>query len=59
VKEILLFSINDYDKDGDISDEGIFLHFDDTRIKVAKDIKEFDQVIESLKTMRNEIAENY
>jgi hypothetical protein len=35
MKSLVMFSVNDYDSDGDIRDRGIFLNFGDTRIKVA------------------------
>jgi hypothetical protein len=53
------FTINDYDKDGDIFDAGIFLHFGDTRIKVGKTMDDLDYFIRSLKEMKKEIKENY
>lgn len=53
------FSVHEYDKDGDIADAGIFLHFGGTKIRVAKNMKEFEAFIERLKTMPEEIRENY
>jgi hypothetical protein len=55
----ILFTVNEYDRDGDITDKGIFLHNGGGRIKVAKDIKRFDEFIESLKDMSEEIKANY
>ncbi len=54
-----LFSVNEYDKDGDKTEHGIYLHFDETRIRVAKNLKEFEKLIESLKGMADEIRETY
>lgn len=54
----ILFSVNEYDQDGDLNEYGIYLHFEGTRIKVADNIDEFDEVIEQLKKMRQEILEN-
>ena len=34
------FSVNEYDKDGDISESGIFLHFGIAKIKVAESVEE-------------------
>ena len=55
----ILFSVNTYDQDGDCTDTGIYLHFDDIRIKVAKDLGEFKQVIETLQQIENEIVKNH
>ena len=52
------FSVNTYDRDGDLITEGIFLHFGDTAIKVADNLAEFDVFVNSLKCMRKEIVEN-
>jgi hypothetical protein len=52
------FSINDYDSDGDIFGNGVFLHFGDTRIKISDDIEGFNGFIDHLKGMRSEISEN-
>jgi len=32
----IIFSVHDYDQDGDAVDRGIFLHFGETRVKVAE-----------------------
>lgn len=53
------FSVNDYDFEGDLIDKNIRLHFGDTSIKVAETIKEFDDFIEQLQKMRDEIVDNY
>jgi len=54
------FSVNNYDNDGDVLDRGIFLHFGpDVRIKVARDVKEFQGFIDNLQEMKTEIEENY
>lgn len=53
------FSINEYDKDGDISEEGIFLHFGDTRIKVGNSLKELELLENNIYGIRKELEENY
>ena len=53
------FSIHDYDRDGDIYNRGIFLHFGETRIKVATTLEEFKRVTERISGMTDEIKENY
>lgn len=55
----VLFSINEYDKDGDVIEPGIFLHFGWTRVKVASNMAEFRRVVESISNMPAEIQENY
>ena len=53
------FSVHSYDWDGDIVESGIFLHFGNVRIKVAKTGSEFQDFINKLEQMRNEISDNY
>jgi hypothetical protein len=55
----VMFSVNEYDQDGDINDEGIYLHFGDTRVKVASSIVEFKQFVDRISSMVDEIEENY
>jgi hypothetical protein len=52
----ILYSINRYDSDGDISEEGVYLHFDDNIIiKVSDNIKEFNKIVESILIIHKEI----
>lgn len=53
------FSVNDYDKDGDIVEYGIYLHFGDTRVLVAGTIHEFKRFVDRISSMSKEIEENY
>ena len=53
------FSINEYDSDGDQSEEGIYLHFEGCRVRVADDIDGFDELINHLIKVKTEIVENY
>lgn len=53
------FSVHNYDSDGDIQEPGIYLHFGDTRVKVAENLEEFGAFIQRLKDMSTEIEENY
>lgn len=55
----VLFSVHDYDQDGDILERGIFLHFGSTRVKVAETLKEFKTVTDTISGMVEEIKENY
>jgi hypothetical protein len=59
MKSLVMFSVNDYDSDGDIRDRGIFLNFGDTRIKVADNIESFKVFSERINGMIEEIVENY
>ena len=56
-----MFSINQYDKDGDLLDggEGIFLHYGDMSIKVASTLAGWQAHLELLQGMTGEIIENY
>lgn len=53
------YSIHSYDGDGNPYEEGIFLHFGDTRIKVAEDINEFNEFLKKLFNMRHEIRSDF
>lgn len=55
----ITFSVHDYDQAGDIFEEGIFLHFDDVRIKFAGSLEEFIEKAQRLSNMAEEISENY
>ena len=51
----ITFSINTYDADGDLVDEGIFLHFERTTIMVASNIVEFKRVVFQIEVIAKEI----
>lgn len=53
------FSVNQYDHEGDIIEQGLYLDFGHTSIKVATSISEFDDLIEQLVAIRKEVSENY
>lgn len=55
----IMFSVHEYDIDGEVTDNGIFLHFGETRVKVATDLHEFQQVIDRIASMKQEISDNY
>ena len=55
----VFFSINEFDRDGDLSEEGVYLHFGDSRVKVAKDLQDYRDFIAELQRMEKEIAEVY
>ena len=55
----ILFSVHDYDQDGEINDSGIFLHFGDVRIKVAGSLSEFEKVASRISNMVDEINNYY
>jgi hypothetical protein len=54
-----LFSVDDYDHEGDKNASGVFLHFGDVRVHVAESVEDFDTLIERLQSMSKEIKENY
>lgn len=50
----ITYSIDECDRDGDIIDQGVFLHFQDTKVKVADSIKTFLNIKwESYLTIQN------
>lgn len=53
------FSVNLYDKDGDILEEGIFLHIGDITTIKFKDVSELDDFTHALSSTVKEIRENY
>ena len=55
----IMFSVNDYDRDGDIAEEGVFLHFGSTRVKAAESIANFRTIVQHMERMVREIEENY
>ena len=48
-----------HDDEGDVWMNGIFLHFGDTTILVAKTMSEFSEFCDRLISMKPEIMENY
>ena len=53
------FYIHEYDKDGYAYENGVFLHFGNTRIKVAENFQQFEEFCEKLQNIKHEIVENY
>jgi hypothetical protein len=53
------FSINQYDSDGDIFDEGVYLYLGDTVIIKVKNVAEVEEMSKQLETVASEIRENY
>ena len=51
------FSINQYDGDGDSYEEGIYLHYGHTSIRVATTIRGFKAHVNHLLKMINEITD--
>jgi len=54
----MTFSMNSNDSDGDVYEEGIYLHFGDVRIRVGKNIDDYENFIAHLEHMKKEIEEN-
>lgn len=55
----ILFSVNEYHGPGYILETGIFLHFGETRVKVADNLEDFKDVTKRINGMVKEIEENY
>ncbi len=51
----ITFSIDSYDKDGDIMEPGIFLHFEDRFSLRLKDFSALERMINNLIDIRDEI----
>ncbi|PAV30277.1 hypothetical protein CIL05_07355 [Virgibacillus profundi] len=54
----LAFSIDMHDSDGDTYEEGILLHLGNGVILHFNNLKEYDNFIDSMQGMRDEIREN-
>jgi hypothetical protein len=52
------FSVDQYDRDGDIVEEGVFVHLGATILQFSG-VKQLDGFIEKLKKISNEVKENY
>ena len=50
-----LFSVHEYDSDGDIITDGVFFHFGDTRIHVAENMEQLQELIDHLLALKSEI----
>jgi len=51
------FSVNRYDKDGDVWEDGVYLHFGMASLKVADTREEYKNFVERLKFMESEILD--
>lgn len=51
------FSINQYDRDGDITQECVSIHLDDSFTVHFKNLDELNELILNLQNIRNEIKE--
>jgi hypothetical protein len=59
MRQEITFSINDYDRDGDLTESGVYLHFGTTRVRVCDSVDEFSEVFTQLEKMKNEIVNGY
>ncbi len=53
------FLVNLYDEDGDIVEEGVWLCFDDTMVKVCEDVSDFDKVVERIRLLSKSVKETW
>jgi len=53
------FSIHSYDQDGDPYEYGIYVHFEDARIRVAETPEEFKLFAKRITGMQEEIEESF
>lgn len=59
MKNPVQFSVNEFDIDGDLSEEGVYLHFGEAKVRVAKDLQDYKDFIAELQRMEKEVAEYY
>lgn len=55
----IMFSVNEYDSDGDSTEVGVFLHFGDCRVKVTNSVKDFPAIVEQINQIAKELEERY
>lgn len=53
----VMFSVNRYDKDGDVVEKGVYLWFGETSVRVAGGLDDFKKFLERLNGMAPEIEE--
>lgn len=53
------FSVNEYDNDGDVANNGIFFHLGALRIKICDEVEELDDFIAHIVEIKEEIRHNY
>lgn len=53
------FHVNRHDEDGDVSDEGIFIWFDDIFSLKVGNMVDLNKLISDLKKCKDEILETY
>jgi hypothetical protein len=54
----VLFSVGEYDYEGDVTDRGVFLHFGNTKIKACDTVNDFANFVKQIKNIQDEL-ENY
>ena len=54
----VLFSINEHDNEGNVSVEGLYLHFGDTRIRVGDGKAELQDLIDRLHVIMAEVVDD-
>lgn len=55
----VMASLHEYDYEGDVRTEGMFLHFGDVKIHVAKDLAEFQAFRRKLEQIEKEFVEHH
>jgi hypothetical protein len=55
----ITFSINRYDEDGVVFEEGVFLNFGQTSVKAANSIDEFKSILFHFEAMIVEMESDY
>ena len=55
----VMASLHEYDRDGDVFKEGMFLHFGNVTVHVANDLAEFQAFRKKLEDIENEFTEHH
>jgi hypothetical protein len=51
----ITFSVNSYDSDGDVMEEAVFLHFENTCIRVCDSANDFQKICDNIVRINEEI----
>lgn len=55
--ERITFSVNDYDKDGDVSEQGIYLHIGPFRVRAGTAVADVRAIAKQLEKIASEIED--
>ena len=57
-RQLVTFSVHEYDTDGDIDAEGVYLHFGNTKIWICDNLEDFGKFAKTIKEIEKELEDN-